>query len=367
MKRSATIKDVAQQAGCGVATVSRVLNKTGPASSDVRQRVLEAAKMLSFEFSDIGRSLQSSKTKTIGCVVPSLANPVFADAVQGLQEEVQRAGYQLLLTCSNYNAELETSAIRTLLAKQVDGLVLTVSDVSTSEGLAIVKERGLPCCLMFNQSSDSLPTSSVDNEGAARTVAEAFAKAGHIHTGFLALRFKSSDRSRQRFEGFAAGCLANGMAPPELLEIDEGSGDLSTLLHELLSANDKLSGIFASNDFLALAAIHTTRSLGRRVPEDLSIVGFDGIQLGTMVEPSLATIETEPKLMGSGAAATVLAKVKGEASPKLRDPSSSYRFRSGNSLAQHIAEITDDGERSALIPSRTSTKIRQKKTGRTKQ
>ena len=367
MSRSATINDVARQAGCGVATVSRVLNETGPASASTRQRVLDAASKLNFEFSDIGRSLQSRKTKTIGCVVPSLANPVFADAVQGLQEEVQRAGYQLLLTCSNYDPELETIAIRTLLNKQVDGLVLTVSDAHSSEGLKFVTQRGLPCCLLFNQSSGGLPSSSVDDASAARAVAEAFADAAHIHTGFLALRFKSSDRSLQRFEGFTDECRARGMAPPVLLEIDEDSGDLSTLLHELLSANNELSGIFASNDFLALAAIHTARSLGRRVPEDLSIVGFDGIQLGSMVEPSLATIETHPKMMGSDAAALVLAKISGDAAPTLSDEGSSYRFRPGNSLASLGSKITDDGETGFIKPSHVSTKSKQKKTGRTKQ
>jgi DNA-binding LacI/PurR family transcriptional regulator len=96
--RPVTIKDVARLAGCGIATVSRVLNETGSASADTRERVLKAAEALQFQFSDIGRSLQSNTTKTIGCVVPSLANPVFADAVQGLQDVLQQAGYQLLLS-----------------------------------------------------------------------------------------------------------------------------------------------------------------------------------------------------------------------------------------------------------------------------
>lgn len=348
MKRAATIKDVARRAGCGVSTVSRVLNGTGPASPETRQRVVAAAQVLSFEFSEIGRSLQSKTTRTIGCVVPSLANPVFAEAVQGLQEAVQQAGYQLLLICSNYNVELETDAIRTLLAKQVDGLVLTVSDAHTSEGLEIVKQRGLPCCLMFNHSPGVLPAVSVDDLGAARAVAGAFAVAGHVHTGFIALRFQISDRSRQRFEGFASACRDNGMAPPALLQIDEDSGNLSVLLQGLLSENVGLSGLFASNDFLALAAIRATRSLGKRVPEDLSIVGFDGIKVGTMIEPSLATIETAPKTMGSGAAATVLAAIDGEAPPQLYDPRRSFKFRPGGSLAPRSAEINGDGKVAAF-------------------
>lgn len=352
MARTITIKDVALRANCGVATVSRVLNNRGSTSPEARQRVWDAATELGFEFSDIGRALQSSTTRTIGCVVPSLANPVFAVAVQGLQEKVQQAGYQLLLTCSNYNPELETAAIRTLLAKQVDGLVLTVCDTGNSEGLRIIGQRGVPCCLMFNQPTKDLAACSVNNFAAARSVAQEFAGYGHMDTGFLALRFSSSDRSRQRFEGFVSGCRDFGMADPVLLEIDEDSGNLSALLHHMLTANSRLSAIFASNDFLALAAIRTARELGRNVPDDLSIVGFDGLEIGTMTEPSLATIVTRPKLMGRGAAEVVLSALTGDPPPDPLDQNLSFNFRKGGSLAApRNAEKNDDGKVAASPPS----------------
>ncbi len=345
MSRTITIKDVALRANCGVATVSRVLNDSGSTSPAARQRVWDAARELGFEFSDIGRALQSSTTRTIGCVVPSLANPVFADAVQGLQDRLQKAGYQLLLTCSNYNPDSETAAIRTLLAKKVDGLALTVCDSSDSEGLRIVGQRGIPCCLMFNQPTKDLAACFVDNFSAARSVAQEFAAYGHKSTGFLALRFGSSDRSRQRFEGFVSGCRDFGMAPPVLLEIDEDGENLSMLLADMLSENSKLSAIFASNDFLALAAIRAARQLERKVPDDLSIVGFDGLEIGVMTEPSLATIVTRPKLMGRGAAETVLAALSDNPPPDPQDQNLSFNFRKGGSLAApQKAEKNDDGK-----------------------
>ena len=95
MHQSATIKDVAIKAGCGVATVSRVLNNTGSASPEMRKRVAAAVKELDFQFSEVGRSLQSSTTRTIGFVVPSIANPVYADALQGAQEVLNLSGYQM--------------------------------------------------------------------------------------------------------------------------------------------------------------------------------------------------------------------------------------------------------------------------------
>ncbi|WP_319533205.1 LacI family DNA-binding transcriptional regulator [uncultured Cohaesibacter sp.] len=363
MKRTVTIKDVAQKAGCGVATVSRVLNGSGATSAKTRERVFAAADSLGFVFSDIGRSLQSSRTRTLGCIVPSLANPVFADAVQGLQNVAQNSGYQMLLACSNYNEKDETEAVRLLLAKHVDGIVLTVSDVENSAALEMILQREIPACLMFNKPHGSIPASGIDNFAAAKAVAEAFHHMGHTDTGFLALRFRSSDRSRERFEGFAAGCRDFGMSDPQLLEIDEQSGDLSRLLHDLLSESAQLTGIFASNDFLALAAIRAAKELGRRVPEDLSIVGFDGIEIGRMVEPSLATIVTDARAMGSLAARYVLDHLskadnptssQSETETKAAMPALglSYHFRPGASLDAPGGKNKDGAEAATSTPSR---------------
>ncbi|MEL6267541.1 MAG: LacI family DNA-binding transcriptional regulator [Pseudomonadota bacterium] len=332
MSRSATIRDVAERAGCGVATVSRVLNGTGPASATTRDRVLAAAEVLGFEFSEIGRSLQSRRTRTIGCLVPSLVNPVFAEAVQAVQAAVLARGYHLILMCSDYDPGLETDAIRMLVAQQVEGLVLTVSDATASPGLDLVRARGLRHCLVFNAPVGDQAAFYVDNAAAAEAVAAALWAEGHVHTGFLALRFAASDRSRQRYEGFARAAARLGMAPPALLEIDEQQQDLAARLADLLAGNARLSGLFASNDLLALAAMRTVRDLGRRVPEDLSIVGFDGIPVGDLVEPTLATIATDPRRMGGEAAAALLDAIEHETSPAGLTQGQPIRFRPGRSL-----------------------------------
>ena len=356
MRQPVTIKDVARHAGCGVASVSRVLNDTGPSSADLRKRVLAAVDDLGFEFSEVGRSLQSRVTRTIGCVVPSLANPVFADAVQGAQEAFQTADYQTLLVCTNYDTESETQAIRTLMAKQVDGFVLTVSDATTSEGLKSVQTREVPHCLLFNAPPKNETSWSVDDRSAALAVAKAFRAIGHRHVGFLALKFKSSDRARLRYQGFVEGCAQCAIQKPALLEIDEDSENLTELLRIFLDRNPTLTGLFVSNDFLALATIRSARALGLSVPGDLSIVGFDGIEVGTMVEPSLATIVTDPKMMGSGAAETVLSVINGKPPPEQPAPEMSFSFRAGGSLAPPAAERTDDEKAATFSSSNNPTK-----------
>ena len=344
MHQSATIKDVAIKAGCGVATVSRVLNNTGSASPEMRKRVAAAVKELDFQFSEVGRSLQSSTTRTIGFVVPSIANPVYADALQGAQEVLNPSGYQMLLISTNYSPENELSAIRTLISKQVAGIVLTVSDAERSEGLSIIRDRGLPHCLLYNNAPANYESWSVDDKAAAERVAQAFSENLHNQTGFLALNFSKSDRARQRYEGYCAGCKTRGMKKPKLLEISENFEDLTLKLKQFLIENPSITGIFASNDFLALAIIRSARKLALNVPRDLSIIGFDGIDVGSMVEPTLATIVTEPKMLGAGAGRTVLSFINKTDVPKPPYAHQTFSFRAGGSLAHLGAESSDDGK-----------------------
>ncbi len=349
----ASIKDVAALAGCGIATVSRVLNGSGPTSVATRDRVLAAAADLDFQLSDIGRSLRTQRTRTIGCVVPSIANPVFAQALQGLQRATRAAGHQLIVSGSNYALDQELEAVTTLLGKQVDGLVLTVSDPETSQALELVRERGLPHALMFNHAPNLAPCASVDNASAAGLVADAFVDHGHRLLGFLALRFGSSDRSRQRFEGFGARLQEHGLEAPVLLEVDDDPAHLADHLPSLLDEHRYLTGIFASNDMLALAAMQAARTLSLRVPDDLSIVGFDGIAIGQMVEPTLATVQTDPEAMGTAAAETVLAALRNEQVSSSCDQTR-FHFRPGGSLSRCRDDQTDSGEVAASpLPSPT--------------
>jgi DNA-binding LacI/PurR family transcriptional regulator len=201
---------------------------------------------------------------------------------------------------------------------------------------------------LFNTAPKDENSWAVDDHTAALKVADAFVEQDHSHLGFLALRFKTSDRARQRYEGFVEGCFRNALEKPALLEIEEDSQNLNDLLAEFLQDNPAITGIFASNDFLALATIRSARALGLHVPNDLSIVGFDGIEVGMMVEPSLATIVTDPRMMGSGAAKTVLSAINGTPLPEQPDPKFSFSFRAGGSLAPLIAESKDDGKVAAF-------------------
>lgn len=353
-RQKITIKDVAREAGCGIATASRVLNRSGPASAEVRKRVETAARDLGFSFSAIGRALQGGRSMTIGCLVPSLANPVFAEAVQGVQEALSGAGYQLLIASSNYDGDADNEAIATLVGKDVDGLIVTMVAPERSAALTQARRRGLPVSLMFHDPIQGLLTAHVDNFEAAREVARRFAGLGHRQTAFLALRFSSSDRSRNRYAGFLAECRARGLPDPALIELGEAEANTPALLAEILAALGGLTAIFASNDFLAIAVQKAARLMGKSVPQDLSVVGFDGIEIGRLLDTPLATIETAPAAMGRQAAQTLLGLMRGE--DVVQAPALPFHFRAGATLARPRTESRDDDQGATWPPSVPSPK-----------
>lgn len=333
MPSRATIRDVAERAGCSVSTVSRALNGVGRIGDETRKRVQDAADALCFRFDPVGRSLQSQRTRTIGALIPTLSNPVFAQAIDGVQSFARQRGYQLVLACSNYTPDEEAEAVSNLLAHRVDGLILTVSDAEQSAAIEVATRAAAPFVLIFNHPDAGLPTVAVDNRAAARSVAERMIAAGHLQAAFVAGRFHSSDRSKQRYLGFCAGYQSAGAEPPELLEVEYEATDHRAELARLLDARPGLTGLFCSNDMLALRVIRDLRNLGHRVPEDLSVVGFDGIDAASLFEPGLATVATSCQDMGQHAARRLIDALDQHIPLEDSVQLLPFEFRPGGSLA----------------------------------
>lgn len=327
-----TIHAVARRAGCSIATVSRVINGSANTSPDIRERVEEAIRTFRYRPSDIGRSLKTRKSRTIGIVVPSLTNPVFASSVTGVEELARANGRAVLLSATEYHGEREDEIVETLLAKKVEGLVLTVADADACPILERLDEARLPYVLLYNQPAATERIAfSVNNVAAARELTQRLIALGHRRIAFVAGRFRTSDRSLLRYQGCVQAMKEAGLPAPVVVEVDyvgDRPGALSALLEDLESA----TALLCSNDLLAISVISALRDLGRRVPNDVSVAGFDGIAIGTMIEPKLATIEQPTRLMGKQAMETLLALCEG-APVKRGTRLLEHRFRPGASLA----------------------------------
>jgi DNA-binding LacI/PurR family transcriptional regulator len=327
-----TLHDVAACAGVSIATVSRVLNGTGIIRPETEARVREAVRRLGFRPNRMGRDLRTGQSRSIGVLLPTLANPVFADSAAGIQEAARDAGWTVLITSSDYHTHHEQAAIDGLLSERVAGLIITVTDAAHCPTLDGLDEEGAPYVLFHNE-SPRLERSSVavDNTLAGHDAATALIARGHRRLGMVAGRFIASDRSRLRHGGFTAAVRAAGLPDPALIEIDFNDDLTCDALRAAFLNPRRPTGIFCSNDLLALRTIAGLRELGLGVPGDVSVIGMDGINVGQLIDPSLASIVQPARDMGRRAFEHLLARIAGDALPEqIRLP---HLYRPGQSLS----------------------------------
>jgi DNA-binding LacI/PurR family transcriptional regulator len=333
MKHRATIHDVAREAGCSTASVSRALNGDARVSPGLMDRVRAAAARLDFRINAIGRALQTRRSGVVGVMIPSIANPVFAEAVAGAGDVAAGRGRQLLLASSDYDPQKELEAVATLIDRSVDGLLLTVADADDSPALEAALAADVPTVLMFNDACARAPVATSNTYAAGAAVGKLLVEAGRRHVGFVAGRFATSDRSRRRFEGLRDALIGLEAPAPMLVEVDYGATDHRDALSGLFGDDPAIDALVCSNDMLALSVIADLRALKRRCPEDVAVVGFDGLALGRMVEPSLATVATPNRAMGREAARLLLNLIDETGGPTVETVWLPFEIRPGGSLA----------------------------------
>ncbi|MCB1754527.1 MAG: substrate-binding domain-containing protein [Gammaproteobacteria bacterium] len=334
MKSRLTIKDIAQQAGVSTATVSRVMNNSGPVSDATRRAINEIVSKSGFRLNTIGRQLKTARTHTIGVLVPSLKNPIFADAVAGIEQAAEEAGYRVLLASSAYQSARELSAIETFLNSRVEGLILTVSHERDNETLELLRATQVPFVLMFNPCKrNSCSTVSIDNRAAAGEMIESLIALGHRRIAMIAGKLSESDRSVERRAGYRDALERHAIEALDVIEVGFEDPDLDGAIHKLILGPAPPTAFFCSTDLLAISAIRALTQRGIRVPEDVSVVGFDGIAIGELLTPNLTTVVQPAEEMGQWAARHLVGRIdQGERLTNLVLP---HRIRHGESCGQH--------------------------------
>lgn len=307
-----TIRDVAARAGCSIATVSRVVTGNGPVSEEMRRRVVEAALEIGFP---LARAFPETRP-VISVLVPSLTNPVFAAAVAGIEQRARTAGMFTILGQSNYDPSLEEDIVTTLIAERPVGMIMTVCDPASSVALQRVRKAGLPVVTIYNEGTpDDVAAVMVDNRGAVRRMTEELLALGHRDIVFVGGKFISSDRSARRYEGYRDAMIAAGLPAAPAIEVDYIDATRDVDIVEIL-AQHQPTAIIASNDLLAVTVIASLRRAGLGIPEDVSVIGFDGIDFARQLSPKLSTIRQPSEAMGTLAASLLLDMAAGHKAPQ---------------------------------------------------
>ncbi len=310
LPRRVTAHDVAARAGVSQPTVSLVLsgNPRARVAKHTRDRVLEAARELGYRPNLLARGLVQQRSFALGIVVPDLDNPFFTEVVSGAERVATEAGYAVLLGDAKQTAA--SRHVEMLRARLVDGVILDAGSAATLPDDLLAELNAV----VVDEPAGRLPGIATDAEGAGRLAAEHLLTLGHREVAFLGPA-TDSYTFRQRERGFVRALRAGGIgiATERLRRAPATvSGGLQGM-RELLGAGARPTAVFCANDLTALGALKACLVAGVRVPDEMSIVGCDDIEMARIVTPELTTVMVPARGLGARAARLLLQRIEGSA------------------------------------------------------
>jgi len=303
-----TMRDVAKRAGVSVATVSRVLNDSGYVNEDTRKTVEAAIEEMKFKPNSVARSLFKKQSKTIGLIVPDINNPFFPQLARAVEDVTNESDFTVILCNSDDNLDKEIRYFEMLQQKYVDG-VLVVSNTLKPEHISHFK---FPIIALDRPLDSNIPFVTCNNYEGARKATLHLIQCGCRKVAHISGP-KHIANANDRLKGYKDTVIEKGMYDSDLIlpavyQIDAAK----KAAFQLLSKFPDIDGIFAGNDVMAIGVIKAAEMLGYKVPEQLKVVGFDGIEFGEIISPELTTVSQPIYQMGSTAAAMLLDLIEGK-------------------------------------------------------
>ena len=304
---SASIKDVARIARVSHSTVSRALRNSPLVNRETAERVRRIAEDSGYRASAAARSLVTRRTNTIGVVVTSIADPFVAGVVGGIEDAAGERGFCVLLANSNADPDREVRVVRFFEERRVDGIIVTSSRVGALY-VPMLSRMQVPIVLLNNQHASEFAHSvMIDNLQSSLEAARHLVALGHRRIAYLGDRF-GHQSDTERFAGYRQGIEESALDfDPALVAHGDGKPEGGcTAMAQLLSLSDPPTAVFCYNDMSALGAIRRACAAGMRVPEDISIVGFDDLYISQYTNPPLTTVRQPMRQMGRMATETLM-------------------------------------------------------------
>ncbi len=319
MERPYTISDVAKKLGVSKSTVSRALNNSPEISDATKERIRKVAQALNYEPNHIARSLTTKKTWTVGVLLEDISNSFFTEVAKGIETVMNQAGYMMLLTSSDFNAENEYSLTKNLIRNRVDGMLITPIS-SESITIELLKQRKVPFFIMNAQSEDdTVSWIDTDNFKGGYLAAKYLLELGHRR--FMFVRSMILFGNRQRYAGFEKAIAEYGLDMRDNVIL--GDAVNSKAGYEVVRAYLKKHGkknlpsaILTTNDATAIGVMECLLEHEIRIPEDVSIIGYDDINIAALIRVPLTTIHQPKFKMGELAARKLLERLSGEGQGK---------------------------------------------------
>lgn len=313
MTKKTTIYDIAKELNITAATVSRALNNNPKISDTTRKLVLKTADKLNYKQNKLALALKSGKSYNVGVIVPRINSSFFASVIRGIEDELHPEGYQVIICQTHNNEDLEVEKINTLMNAQVDGILMSISnlEIEKNDSFNRLLKKNMPL-VFFDRKKNIDGVSSVtinDFEGGYKATKHL------IDQGCKRIAHLSIDRLfeiyKDRFLGYKKALIDNGLEFDENLVIETKSyvEDGQSAMKKLLNLKNRPDAIFSASDFTALGAIQEIKANGLKIPDDICVVGFSNEPFTKFMELTITTVDQFPLEMGKIAAKVFLEQV----------------------------------------------------------
>jgi len=319
IKKQVTRNDVATAAGVSPATVSYVINNgPRPVAPETHQKVLDVIQSLGYRPNEVARSLRLRRTSTLGLILPDTLNPYFSEVVRGVEQYAFDYGYTVILCHSDYSVEREIQYVNVMQAERAAGVIWFPATADPKPALMLA-DYGIPMVVLDRTVSGiDCPSVLADNYKGGCLATQYLIDLGHRNIGCIARPFELQ-HSQERVRGFEETLDKNGLLvdPTRIVRGGFRLEDGRTAAIQLMDQHPTITAIFAYNDFMAIGALRAAYERSLRVPQDISIVGFDDIPQAKFTNPALTTVQ-QPKLeMGKKGAELLLNLINGK--PTLKE------------------------------------------------
>jgi LacI family transcriptional regulator len=331
-----TLDDVARSARVSTATVSRCINTPDRVVKSTREKVQKVIDALGY-FPNFGaRVMAAKRTFTIGAIIPTMENAIFARGLQAFQEALHARGYTLLVSSTGYSAQVEKEQIRALVARGADGLLLIGYD-RDAEIYDYLERQAVPALISWAYvPGEGRPAVGFDNYAAMCLLTREVLARGHRRIGVISALAQGNDRAAERLRAVRTTWHAFGLPPGavSVIETPYGFENGETAMRTLMQRQPPPTAVMCGNDVLAAGALRGARALGLDVPHDVSVTGFDDIELARILTPDLTTVHVPHREMGTQAAAALIALVEGTPQCAPQELAISLRLRSSLGAAR---------------------------------
>lgn len=312
----AKLDEVADLAGVSPATVSRVFNHPHLVAESTQERVRKAVIQLGFVPNSAARALSRGRTRLIGALIPTIGYSIYADYMESVQESCGAADYSLVMGVYQFNADKELEQARRLVDAGVEGLLL-VGFKHDPQLFELIAVRRIPyVCTSVHNARSPHPNVGYDNVGAGKKVVDCLLQLGHRKFGVVTGFTETNDRMAMRLTGIRSALRKAGLDLPASAVYE---GDYSLIagregFRQVHGAHHP-TAVICGNDVIALGAIQGAGDAGLRVPTDVSVIGFDGLEWVNQFSPALTTVRVPMDEMGDRAARALIARIEGEPVP----------------------------------------------------